>query len=223
VTNATVGTHTYHQDNVKYLHDPSDVPAGQRFVAVAPAHGWYDALYFQDCYDFCHRGNAGAPTFSAPQGQWMWYSVGGDPADPVAATRTLALRSITLPTDAPTLSFTTNYQLGTGAAGYVEVSTNGGTDWTPLAGTVGGVSRSSLTGNATGWVAASYDLSAYAGQSVKLRFRYVNGSSTSAGWAFDSLTVGGASGAVFSDDAETLKPDWTNTFWTRSMGAFPHI
>ena len=71
-------------------------------------------------------------------------------------------------------------------------------------------------------MAASYDLSAYAGQSVKLRFRYVNGSSGSAGWAFDSLAISGSGGTVFSDNAETLKPDWTNTFWTRSMGAFPY-
>ena len=150
----------------------------------------------------------------------MWYSVGGDPTDAVTATRKLTLKTITVPTGSPTLTFDTNYQLGTGAAGYVEISTNGGTNWTRLTGTVGGVSRSSVTGNASGWVPASYNLAAYAGQSVKLRFRYVNGSSTSAGWAFDSLAISGTSGTVFSDDAETLKPDWTNSFWTRSNGAF---
>ncbi|MDP1795205.1 MAG: immune inhibitor A [Acidimicrobiales bacterium] len=218
-TSPTVGTHTYHGDNVKYLHDPSDAPAGQRF-AVNPAHGWYNALYNQDCYDFCHRGNGGAPAFSAPQGSWMWYSVGGDPTDAVTATRKLTLKTITVPTGSATLNFDTNYQLGTGAAGYVEISTNDGTSWTRLTGTVGGVSRPSVTGSASGWVPASYNLSAYAGQSVKLRFRYVNGSSTSAGWAFDSLTISGSSGTVFSDDAETLKPDWTNSFWTRAKGAF---
>jgi len=219
-TYPTVGTGTYHHNNAKYLHNAADA-AGKRF-GVSPVGGWNDALYNQDCYDFCHRGNGGQPTFSAPQGEWMWYSVGGDPYDPVIATRTLALKSITLPTVSPTLSFTTNYQLGTGAAGYVEISTDGGSVWTPLTGTVGGSSRSSLTGNAAGWVPATYDLSAYAGQSAKLRFRYVNGSSASAGWAFDSLTVAGGSGVAFSDDAETLKTDWTNTYWTRSMGAFPY-
>jgi len=216
----TVGTHTYHVNNVKYLHDPSDAPAGQRF-AVNPAHGWYDALFYQDCYDFCHRGNGPTPTFSAHQGTWMWYSVGGDPYDSIAATRTLALKPVTVPTDSPTLAFTTNYQLETGATGYVEISTDDGGVWTPLTGTVGGAATSSLTGNSSGWVPASYDLSAYAGQSAKLRFRYVNGASQGAGWAFDSLTIGGAGGPVFSDDAETLKPDWTNTYWTRANGAFP--
>lgn len=220
VTNPTVGTHTYHGDNVKYLHDPSDAPAGQRF-AVNPVHGWYDALYYQDCYDFCHRGNGGAPTFSANQGSWMWYSVGGDPGDAVVATRSLTLRPITVPASSATLTFDTNYRLGTGAAGFVEITTDGGSSWTPLTGTVGGSSLASLTGNAVGWVAASYDLSAYAGQTAQLRFRYVNGSSTAEGWAFDSMAVSGGSGTVFSDNAETLKPDWTNQYWTRSMGAFP--
>jgi hypothetical protein len=216
----TVGTGTYHHNNTKYLHNQADA-AGKRF-AVSPAGGWYDALYSQDCYDFCHRGNAGPPTFSANQGKWMWYSVGGDPNDAVTATRTLALKDIVVPASSPTLSFDTNYQLGSGASGAVQISTDGGTSWKPLAGTVGGVSTASMTGNASGWVPASYDLSAYAGQTAKLRFVYINGSSGSAGWAFDSLTIAGGAGTVFSDDAETLKTDWTNTFWTRSMGAFSY-
>jgi hypothetical protein len=214
----TVGTSTYHHNNAKYLHDPSDA-AGKRF-AVSPAHGWYDALYYQDCYDFCHRGNGGSPVFSAAQGSWMWYSVGGDPSDTTAAVRTLTLKQITLPAGSPTLSFTTDYILGSGATGYVEISTDSSATWTPLAGTVGGNALSSVSGSSGGWVAATYDLSAYAGQSVQLRFRYVNGASAEAGWAFDSLTIAGSGGTVFSDDAETLKADWTNHYWTRAKGAF---
>ena len=216
----TVGSSVYHHNNVKYLHDPADA-AGKRF-AVNPAHGWYDALFNQDCYDYCHYGNGGAPTFTASQGTWMWYSVGGDPMDPVAATRTLRLKPITIPAGSPKLDFVTNYRLGAGAAGYVEISTDGGNDWVTLTGTVGGAGKSSLTGNASGWVAASYDLSAYTGQSAVLRFRYVNGTSTAEGWAFDSLSISGTGGTVFSDDAETLKPDWTNQYWTRSKGAYPY-
>ena len=66
---------------MKYLHDPADA-GGKRFAVDPVAHGWYDALYYQDCYDFCHRGNGGEPTFAADQGSWMWYSVGGDPTMP---------------------------------------------------------------------------------------------------------------------------------------------
>ncbi len=210
---------------MKYLVDPSDAPAGQRFMGTAAAHGWYEALYYQDCYDFCHRGNYGAPTFSANQGEWMWYSVGGDPSsygNPVR-TRTLTLREIAIPTSSPVLSFNTQYILGTGDTGAVEISTDNGGTWTPLSGTVGGSTLSSLTGSSSGWVSASYDLSAYAGQSAKLRFKYYNSvSSGTEGWAFDSLEISGDGATLFSDDAETLKPDWTNSFWTRSMGAFPY-
>ena len=76
---------------------------------------------------------------------------------------------------------------GPTGAGYVEISTDGGTEWTQLTGTVGGTSLASITGTATDWTPASYDLSAYAGQSASLRFRYVGGSSRNLGWAFDSL------------------------------------
>ena len=214
----TVGTGTYHHNNAKYILDPADA-AGKRF-AVEPDGGWYDALYQQDCNDFCHRGYSGQPTFSAPQGSWMWYSVASDPWDSVTATRTLTLKPVTVPTDSPTLSFTTNYRLGADGAGYVEISTDGGNEWAQLTGTVGGTGMASITGTATAWESASYDLSAYAGQSARLRFRYVGGTDRNLGWAFDSLAVGGSGGTVFSDDAETLKPDWTNKFWTRSMGAF---
>jgi hypothetical protein len=220
-TYGAVGSSIYHHNNAKYLHDPADA-AGKRFALDPVPHGWYEALYYQDCYDFCHYGNGGDPTFTAAQGTWMWYSVGGDPYDPVAATRTLTLRPVALPADAPSLHFVTNYQLGTGGAGYVEVSTDDGASWTQLTGNVGGTSVAAMTGNAVGWVPATYDLSTYAGRTVRLRFRYVNGSSFRAGWAFDSLTIDGGGATVYSDDAETLKPDWTNRFWTRAKGAFPY-
>jgi hypothetical protein len=222
-----LGGSWYHHNNVKYIADRTDAAPGAFYYPDAwPPHGWYDALFYQDCYDRCHVGYVGysgaaTSNFSAQQGSWMWYSVGGDPwASPLE--RILTLNAITIPASSPTLTFQTNYDMG-GATGYVEISTNGGTSWTPLTGTVGGTSMSTITGTATGWAQATYNLSAYAGQSAKLRFRYENGNSTSAGWGFDSLTIGGSSGPVFSDDAETLKPDWTNTYWTRAHKAFPMI
>ena len=231
----TVGTTTYHHNNAKYLVNPADA-AGRRFAVFPPSNGvngqfpsdsthWYEALYYQDCFDFCHRGNYGAPTFAAEQGEWMWYSVGGDPSaqgNPVRA-RTLTLREITVPTASPALDFRTQYILGTGDTGAVEISTNGGGTWTPLEGTVGGSSLSTLSGSSAGWVSASYDLSAYAGQSARLRFNYYNAAgSGAAGWAFDTLEITGDGATLFSDNAETLKPDWTNSRWTRAMGAFPY-
>jgi hypothetical protein len=214
-----LGGSWYHHNNNKYLYDPSDaVPGSYYFPDAWPAHGWNDALYYQDCYDFCHHDVAvGDPVFTANQGTWMWYST---PGVYFPETRTLTLTTITVPADTPTLDFMTNWRMSGTDAGYVEVSTDGGASYAPLTGTVAGVSRSSLSGSTTAWVPASYDLSPYAGLAARIRFRfYVNDGAV--GWALDNLTISDPSGPVFSDDAETLKPDWENYHWTRSMGAYP--
>lgn len=219
VTNVAVGSSTYHHNNVKYIVNPADA-GGKRF-AVDPASGWNDALYYQDCYDFCHTNQRPAPAaYSAPQGSWMYNTASSDYGYS-PTTRTMTLKSLAVPASAPVLTFKTNYQMGIDAAGYVEVSTNGGTSWTALTGTVGGASKAVLNGTAGAWKDASYDLSAYAGQTVQLRLRFYAGvSSNEPGWAFDSLVVSGTGGTVFSDDAETVKPEWENKYWGRSHGAY---
>lgn len=90
-------------------------------------------------------------------------------------------------------------------AGILEISTNGGTSWsqlTPMVGTYGyngTVSNSysnPLAGKTawcfatTSWQRTVADLSAYAGQSIKLRFRLGSDSSVGAtGWYVDDLRV----------------------------------
>lgn len=61
---------------------------------------------------------------------------------------------------------------------YVEVSTNG-TTWTPIAGTITTTSNpygmndgNGITGTSTGFVAASFPLTAYVGQTIQARLRY---------------------------------------------------
>lgn len=222
----TAGTQSnsmYHHNNAKYLRDPAD--AQGKLWAVSPPSGWTGVLYEQDCQDKCHRNYWGAPVYSAHQGTYMWHSMAGAGGNAAAGptTRTLTLRPVVVPVDQPKLEFMTNWRLNTAgkvsSTGYVEISTDGEV-YVPLTGTVGGVEMSAITENATAWVPAVYDLSAYAGQSVRLRFRYVVGTDNACGWAFDSLSVNSASGPVFTDDAETLKPDWTNSYWNRSIGAF---
>lgn len=222
---ATQSNSMYHHNNVKYLRNPADAPEGQRW-AINPPNGWTSVLFEQDCQDKCHTNYWGPATYSAYQGTYMWHSMAGAGGSAAAGptTRTLTLQSIRVPDEAATLEFMTNWRLNstgrTTSTGYVELSTDGGQSYTPLMGNVGGVDRSSFTENATVWVPAIYDLSAYAGQDVKLRFRYVVGTDNAAGWAFDDLRISGSEGVVFSDDAETLKPEWTNGYWNRSIGAF---
>ena len=193
--------------------------------------GPFSAVYYQYCLDRCHAypnyynyiGDVeNMPTYSpyrAYEGGWMWSSLMNDTYGTSPTDRSLTLETITLPDGTSALDFMTNWRLNnagtTSSVGTVEVSTDGGSTWTALTGTVGGEVRSSITENATVWVPAHYDLSAYAGQDVVLRFRYVEGTDGAAGWAFDNLTVSGSEGVLFSDDAETLKPEWNEGDWRR--------
>jgi len=93
--------------------------------------------------------------------------------------------------------------------GVVEVSTNGGGSWTDLGlqmvtggynGTLGAAptnaisNRSAFTGTITGFMTTSINLSAYAGQSIKIRFRFGSDDNTSApsgtpGWFIDNISL----------------------------------
>jgi hypothetical protein len=168
----------------------------------------------------------------------MWYSLFAA-ASPWPTERTLELTA-TLPTDAPKLSFATQYDFGSpryynnergqwyeavnGGNGFVEVSSNGGSTWEVVPGTVGGTAMTFIPTQtkSIGWVPATYDLSAYAGDTVKIRFRWSDLEQTcwaGGGWGIDNISIGGTSGPVFTDDAETLNPQWTSNFWIRSWAA----
>ena len=63
---------------------------------------------------------------------------------------------------------------------YVDVSTNGGANWTPIQGNIttannpNGLNRGhGITGSSPGWIDAVFPLTAYFGQGIRLRFLYV--------------------------------------------------
>ena len=114
--------------------------------------------------------------------------------------------------------------------GFVEVSTNGGTDWTPISGnhTVDtGSGMQALTGasgggyageDAPAWESETYDLTAYAGQSIELRFRYnTDGGVSYRGWEVTDVTVANDPTDVSFGGADTgyLDPD---TSWVQVDG-----
>ncbi|KAB8143392.1 M6 family metalloprotease domain-containing protein [Chloroflexia bacterium SDU3-3] len=111
---------------------------------------------------------------------------------------------------------------------FVEVSTNGGTTYTTLPGvidgtadpsTVGGPSYTdpngnlkrfayenayAYTGSSGGWERVAHDLSAYAGQNIKLRFRYnTDEASLLRGSFIDNIVVREGITAIFSDGIES--------------------
>ena len=139
-----------------------------------------------------------------------------------------------------TLAFDTMYDLEeTWDFGFVQVSTDGGHTWTSLANAhtrsdynpdahpkivenVPGFTGSSGDGVSPGeWVNESFDLSAYAGQTILVAFREVTDwSFVEAGWFIDNVMVDGtlisdgSDASVFQDISEILPTnnDFTVTF-----------
>ncbi len=92
---------------------------------------------------------------------------------------------------------------------YVEVSENG-TDWTTVD-TIDGKSS---------WTQKTWDLSAYAGKQVQVRFRYAtDGGLHYAGPFIDDLAITADGAAVLTDDVESGDNGWTADGFTRMSGS----
>jgi hypothetical protein len=233
------GTQLYHHNNVKYLADAGDAVADSYYV-MDPAHGWNEPLYQADCTTKCHVDvspplppedpDPTDPFYAYPYGTGMWWSGG---AHGKALDRMLTLAPTALP-DGAKLEFDTWYRIEGADAevGFVEVSADGGDSWTPLAGTTtdgapltsddSGLGQG-IQGISMGWKPAVFDLSAYAGQTVMLRFRFhAPGMTYMKGWAIDDIELSGTSGTVFSDAAEAgVLSQWSLTHTGEVAAGYP--
>jgi immune inhibitor A len=133
-------------------------------------------------------------------------------------------RQVTIPAAPAVLSMQVNYQIETNwDYAYVSVSTDSGATWTNLAGTylnsTGGQSNLTTTSNPNGqnlgngitgssngaWRLASFNMNAYAGQTVLLRLRYKTDEYTNLkGFMVDEIRLGS-----FYDGAEGDNTGWT--------------
>ncbi|HEY5820497.1 MAG TPA: peptidase M6 [Propionibacteriaceae bacterium] len=143
----------------------------------------------------------------------QWTVVSNDPdraGNPVlfsgnqSSTDAYAIASVTVPTADPTLRYLAKYgaEFGYDYA-YTVISTDGGVTYTPLAGdkTVDGPLGPGLNGTTTGFEPHTFDLSAYAGQTVLLGFRYVSdGGVNEGGFLVDDVKVGAT---LISDGSST--------------------
>ena len=144
----------------------------------------------------------GAPA----SGEYQWYSGTGD-----GLSSTLA-RSVTLPDGSPQLTFQTRYDIEEGYD-YFYVEADSGAGYVPLEGTITNAADTVATdGTQAAWIEASFDLSAYAGQTVTLRFRYLTDGGVAGndpdvvdGVFLDDIVVDG----VFEDGAESGDNGWT--------------
>ncbi|MET0821716.1 MAG: immune inhibitor A domain-containing protein [Aeromicrobium sp.] len=100
---------------------------------------------------------------------------------------------------------------------YVQASTDGGSTWTSLDGTIGGTpiaddasGNPAIDGEQATWADLSVPLSAYDGQKITLRFLYkTDGGVSEAGLFVDDVAVKAGSETLLTDGAEAGGPAWT--------------
>lgn len=143
----------------------------------------------------------------------FYWSNTGDAVDTTLTSGDVDLSAVA----APALAFRSWYDIERWYDwGYVAVSTDGGATWTALAGTstttedpVGlayGPGFGGESGGGPAWIDERVDLSAYAGQRVRLRFEYVtDGGTHGEGWAVDDVRI----------DDVAAQPDWQADGWVR--------
>ncbi len=147
-----------------------------------------------------------------------WYSTKGDKLN-YYLEREFNLSTTTN----ATLTFYTKYNIEHGwDFGYVEVSTDNGTTWHQLSGTgtttyrdpsayVGVSGAPAYTGSVANWTFETMDLTPYAGNNIKLRFRYVTDDAWSEhGWLIDDIAIPEIG---FFDDVENGEDGWETNGW----------
>ncbi|MEV7214189.1 immune inhibitor A domain-containing protein [Kitasatospora cineracea] len=106
---------------------------------------------------------------------------------------------------------------------YAEVSTDGGKNWSSLAGTLNGaaIPDNALTGTTNGWADLAFPLDAYAGKSVQIRFHNTTDPGVhNKGIALDNISVTADGSALFTDGAENGDNGWTAAGFSRISGKF---
>jgi hypothetical protein len=146
-------------------------------------------------------------------GRYAWWSNRGDVSD-MTLTRAFDLRALKRGAQSATLQVQMWYDIEQGwDYAYVEVSADEGATWEILSGPSsttdnpnGNSFGTAYTGSSGGWIQESFDLSAYAGQQVLIRFEYVTDDAVNrAGWLIDDVCI---LETGFCDDLESGVGDW---------------
>ncbi len=136
-----------------------------------------------------------------PEGAKSWWSTAGDDLD------TSLSRNVTLPAGAAALTFKASYDIedcGPDPCDYGYVEVKDGATWTAIPGSIANAAEGNgIEGTTDGWVDATFDLSAYAGKTVGLRFHYkTDGGFAGQGLFVDDILVTSGSSTVVADGAE---------------------
>jgi hypothetical protein len=196
-----------------YVSETIQYPLGD-VLPYAPMYLTYQGLEPELISSFRGDITAGIEAHSPIHQLW------GGRGDLMFNTATLAA-PIALGTNTE-LSLWTWYQIETAwDFAFVQVSTDGGSTWTSLSnphttdvydpGAIGYVIDNvpGFTGSSEVWVEETFDLSAYDGMSVLLRFVYATDwAYTEAGFYVDDVVVSDDGGVVLSDDLEAGSGNW---------------
>jgi immune inhibitor A len=143
-------------------------------------------------------------------GARSWWSGTGD-----KLTNTLS-RKVTLPAGQAILSFQANWKIedcGADACDYAYVEVNAGAGWKAIPGTITKAAEANgIDGDSAGWKPASFDLGAFAGKTIDLRFRYATDAAThEVGFFADDLNITAGDKTLLDDGAENGSNGWTAT------------
>ena len=147
-------------------------------------------------------------------GEWQWWSDSGDDIDHMMS------RQVTLPAGSATLTFQARWNIedcGPDPCDYAYVEVNTGTAWTAIPGSITEPTEGNgIDGVAAAWTEANFDLSAYAGSTIGLRFRYrtdgaVQGQADDlpAGLFVDDILLTANDEVLLEDGAEGDDHGWT--------------
>ncbi len=147
-----------------------------------------------------------------------WYSTSGDLMDK-RVTKQFDLSSATAPI---TFTFDAYWDIEKDwDYGYIEVSIDDGETWESLPDLDAVLTDSNPFGSNLGWGLTGsgsgllrFDLSAYAGETIGLRFRYLTDTAVSnPGWWVDNIAVADSTGVIYENDLEEDFSDWVNEGW----------
>jgi hypothetical protein len=187
---------------------PGAAPNGADYVPLQDAKG--TVLKGRDVRSLSFDGATTLPPLPL-----LWTVVSNDPDRPDnpvlwsgnrSNLDSAAVTQVTVPTADPTLRFLAKYGAEQGFDyAYVQVSTDGGATYTSIPGDKTGDAPlgPGLNGTTDGFEPHSYDLSAYAGKTILLSFRYVSdGGVNEGGLLLDDITLGGTT----LSDGSSLAP-----------------
>lgn len=152
-----------------------------------------------------------------PEGTKQWWSGKGDQLE-----NTLT-RQVTLPAERATLTFKASWEIEdceSTACDYAYVEVDGGDGFVPIPGSITKATEGNgIDGDSGGWVDATFDLAAFAGKTIGLRFRYhTDVGVQKRGIFLDDLKITAGSTTIFVDGAESADPGWTVVGFT-TVGA----